>query len=89
MTSTNLTVRFIEAAKPPKEGRNEYWDKNVRGLGFRVTDKGHKSWCLMYRIDGRQRRLTLGSYPIISLSGARERAMRALGRVADGPRPSQ
>ena len=55
MTSANLTVRFIETAKPPKTGRKEYWDKNVRGLGFRVTDKGHKSWCLMYRIDGRQR----------------------------------
>ncbi len=88
MPTLNLTMRSIDAAKPPKTGRAELWDRNVRGLGFRVTSNGHKSWCLMYRVDGRLRRHTLGAYPAVSLAKARSKALKALAQVADGLDPA-
>jgi hypothetical protein len=39
-----------------------------------VTDNGVKSWCLFYRLHGRQRRLTLGKHPVIK--SQRRRAAR-------------
>jgi integrase len=60
------------------------------GFGLRVTDRGAKSWVVMFRLGGRKmpkRRLTLGSYPKLSLAEARERAREALSQVARGCDP--
>ena len=39
---------------------------------------------VMYRVNGRQRRLTLGKYPAISLADARDLARTALTKAAKG-----
>ena len=44
------------------------------GLHLRVSATGHKSWRLKYRFDGKEKQLTFGPYPLISLAEAR--AMR-------------
>jgi integrase len=86
-----LTDLSVERIKPPCEGRVEIWDAMLPGFGLRVTDKGKKSWVVMYRLGGRgarKQRLTLGSYPRLSLAKARERARDALVQVAKGTDPS-
>ncbi|WLD58915.1 integrase arm-type DNA-binding domain-containing protein [Salinispirillum sp. LH 10-3-1] len=49
--------------------------------------KGARSWILRISIDGRQRQLGLGSYPVVTLARAREKAREIRAMVADGIDP--
>lgn len=89
MPTKRLTDLFAERVKPPARGRIEYFDAAFGGLALRVTDKGHKSWSLHYRVGGRLRRLTIGSYPAIKPAEARREASRALDRVRQGSDPAE
>jgi integrase len=88
MPSIKLTARTVENARPPAHGRIEYWDAALPGFGLRITDKGAKSWTVLYRAHGRLRRATLGAYPIVSLSEARDRAREVLREVEKGNDPA-
>ena len=88
MPSLRLTPRGIKAIKPPKAGRVEYWDTVITGLGLRVSETGRKSWVVLYRNQGRLRRMTLGTYPAKSLSAAREEAGDILGQASKGKDPA-
>ncbi len=87
---TFRTVRSLEAAKPPKSGRVESWDEDVRGLGLRVSASGRKTWVLMYRVRGdkRLRRATLGTYPTLTLADARDQARADLRAATKGRDPA-
>jgi len=63
LPTKGLTELFVERVKSPAHGRAEYFDAAFRGLALRVTETGHKSWSLHYRIGGKQRRFTIGTYP--------------------------
>jgi Arm DNA-binding domain/Phage integrase central domain len=82
-----LTDMVITRTEPPVRGRIELVDTIVPGLVLRVTSDGFRSFAVRYRIDGRQRRLTLGRYPIVSLANARKRGRETLGKVAAGIDP--
>lgn len=56
----------------PGEKERKLFDE--RGLYLRITPAGSKSWCMKYRFGSKEKKLTLGSYPEISL--ARARALR-------------
>ena len=60
------------------------WDAAVKGLGLRITPNGAKSYILNYRINGRQRRITLARASEISLKVARQRAGEQLVRIRAG-----
>ena len=83
MPTKNLTVRMIRDEKPGAQPRL-LWDKQVRGLGLRITPKGVKSYFLNYRVDGRERRMTIGRCAELSLEEARERAGRELVAIRAG-----
>jgi integrase len=68
-------------------GRLEVEDKRTRHLFLRVTDKGHKSWSVLKRMDGELHRVTLGDWPTIKVERARKDALRALGEMASGRNP--
>lgn len=59
------------------DGRVDYWDALVPGLVLRVSAE-RKAWCAVYRIDGKKDRLTFGTYPLMSIHDARERAAEIL-----------
>jgi integrase len=82
-----LTDRFCAGAKP-REGelQTDYFDAQVSGLAFRVSD-GWKSWTLHYTLGAKRRRLTFGTYPAISLASARTRADEAKAAIAAGHDP--
>ena len=75
-----LDAKFVENIKPPERGVNEHWDAATPGFGLRVhapsakAQKGTKSWTLMVRIRGKQKRIGLGRYPAVSLKDARQKA---------------
>lgn len=54
------------------------------GLTFTLSAKGTASWVFRYRLGGKQRELTIGNYPTISLKRARELATEARARVQQG-----
>jgi hypothetical protein len=64
---------------PPAYGkRYEVRNELLTGLLLRVSATGAKVWYLATRIDGRSRRIRLGSWPILSLKDAREKAQMIL-----------
>lgn len=65
-----FTDRTVVALKPKAE-RYERWEDGKTGLGVRVSPKARKTWVFMYRFGGRARRMTLGTYPAVSLADAR------------------
>ena len=81
---TDIAVRNID---PPVQGQVEVWDSRTPGFGVRVSHAGTKAFILVYRFNGRPRRLTLGRYPTITLSEARKLANEALHAVAFGTDP--
>lgn len=88
MPTLKLTALTVANAKPAAHGRTEYWDATLPGFGLRVTEKGAKSWTVMYRVNGKQRRATLGAYPALSLSDARDRARELLRAAEKGGDPA-
>src|SRR5262245_58739450 len=75
-----LTDRFCASAKATAV-QTDYFDAQVTGLALRVTNKGTRSWTLLYGTP--RRRVTLGRYPSLSLAAARARAIE----VKDGRSP--
>jgi integrase len=89
MPTATLTARNIAKLAPPASGRIEYFDKGLPGFGLRVTDKGARSWIVLYRHKGSQRRYTIGALsPSLGLAEARDQAKAILRRVANGEDPA-
>ena len=81
-----LTDVAIRGAKPkPKP----YKLTDSAGLFLLVQPTGGKLWRLKYRIDGREKKLGLGTYPDVSLSEARTRRDNARTQLAHGKDPSR
>lgn len=54
------------------------------GLTFTLSARGTASWVFRYRLGGKQRELTIGNYPTITLKRARELATDARAKVQQG-----
>jgi integrase len=54
------------------------------GLTFTLSAAGAASWVLRYRYAGKPRELTLGRYPDLSLSAARDRARKERAKIQEG-----
>ena len=87
MASEKLTDLVVKHLRKPEAGRLEVWDQILPGFGIRITSNDARSWVVMYRIGGQKRRLTLGTYPAMSLQKARQAARAALESVSDGKDP--
>jgi hypothetical protein len=80
-----LTDRFLQTVKPPSAGRLVVADTEVRGLTFRMTPLGFRSFMVRYRPRGKaQRTYTVGSYPTITLVEARLRARNIVAAAKQG-----
>lgn len=79
MRLEDTTVRSLPA---PHKGQKLYRDDRLRGFGCRVSQGGTKTFVLVH---GRDRRLiTIGRYPVLSLSKARAAAKRLLAEFTLG-----
>ena len=67
MALSDTTIRSAKPSEKPKKLFDE------RGLFLLVQPSGGKLWRLKYRYLGKEKKLSLGRYPDISLKVARER----------------
>ncbi|MFC1491043.1 tyrosine-type recombinase/integrase [Nitrospinota bacterium] len=82
-----LTKRSIDALRPPKNGTALHWDTELPGFGIRITASGVKAYVLNYRVNGRERRITIGRHGVITPTQARNEAMRLKARTRAGTDP--
>ena len=84
-----ITKRVVDAlgSKPNKDVFA--WDSEMRGFGVRVKPAGAKTYLIQYRnVEGRTRRLVLGSCGVLTPEQARGLARQKLASVAEGADPS-
>ena len=70
----------------PREKAYQVADGN--GLVFEVRPVGHRAWLYRYRLYGKQEKLSLGSYPALSLAEARKAHLDARKLVMAGKSPA-
>lgn len=81
---SDLTVKRV---KPPAKGQVDIFDAGYPGFALRVSYGGGKSWVYFYRIAGRLRRRSLGTYPAVTLAEARQLWRDAKHQVSLGRDP--
>ena len=82
-----LTEKTIKELVPPAKGNRITYDDEVPGFGIRVTRSGARAFVLNYVVEGRERRLTIGAWPVWSATGARRRAKELRIRIDQGEDP--
>jgi integrase len=83
MALTDVAIRNAKALERP------YKMGDTLGLFLLVQPTGGRLWRLKYRVDGKEKKLGLGTYPEVSLSEARKRRDEARELVAAGKDPSR
>jgi integrase len=81
-----LTNKFVAKLT----GEDMWWDDDPKATGFGVRSYpgGGKSFFVDYRLDGRQRRFTLGPFPRWSAEAAREEAKKLRKAIDRGIDPA-
>ena len=82
MALTDTSIRNAKPGPKPKKVFDE------RGLFLLVQPSGGKLWRLKYRYLGKEKKLSLGIYPDVSLKVARERRDEARTILANGTDPA-
>ncbi len=85
-TTEKLTERAVKALKP--RGK-PYKIADGAGLYLYVTPAGGKLWRLKYRFGGKEKRLSLGPWPEITVEAARAKALEARAALRAGQDPAR
>lgn len=80
-----LTDLVIRRSKPQEK---PYTLNDGNGLSLLVETNGSRGWRFRYRFDGKPKMLSLGTYPTVSLTEARQKRDEAKKLVAAGINPS-
>lgn len=83
---TALTDTAIRGAKPKAK---PYKLGDTLGLFLLVQPSGGKLWRFKFRVDGKEKKLALGTYPEVSLAAARERRDTARKALTNGIDPAR
>ena len=85
MKPTNLLTELsIKQAKPKEK---QYKLTDGEGMYLRVYPNGSKYWQLQYWLDGKQKILSIGVWPDISLKDARDKRYEAKKKIKEGTNP--
>lgn len=85
-TCTRLTKRAVENAAP----KSFVWDSEVPGFGVRVLPSGTRSFVFQFRTRaGEQGKITVGSFPTLTVEEARKLARDLRSEVEKGGHPSR
>jgi len=89
-----ITDLWLRKQAPPATGATTFWDSEITGFGARIFaptkrhPTGARSFFINYRIDGREKRLTIGSYGDWSVEAARAEAKELRRRIDRGHDPA-
>lgn len=81
-----LSIKQIEAARPTDRERKIFDEK---GLYLSIAPNGSRHWRMKYRYLGKEKKLSFGSYPEVTLKSARAKRDDARVAIADGRDPSR
>lgn len=81
-----LNALTVQSAKPKDKS---YKLSDGKGLYLEISPSGGKWWRYKYRFDGKEKRISLGTYPDISLAKARDNHIAARKLLAEGIDPSE
>jgi len=85
---TKITKRVLEGTVLPSTGAIFLRDTELRGFGARISAKGSITFFAEGRLRrSRNKRVSLGRYPVVTVDKARERARRALFKLSSGIDP--
>ncbi len=90
-----ISDKWLKEQVPPGSGATTFWDSVITGFGVRVfapTKRhaaGARSFFVNYRVSGREKRFTIGSYPDWSAEAARAEAKELRRRIDRGEDPAQ
>lgn len=82
-----ITLPIVKNLVPPPAGNRITWDAEVTGFGVRITAGGAVAFVLRYVFQGRERIITIGRFPDLSPTAAREHAIRMRGEIIAGRDP--
>jgi integrase len=84
-----LTKAKIEKTKTPTTGQIVLWCEKLPGFGCRVFPSGQRSFVVCYRLRGARQKhwVTLGTYGLVTLEQARDKAEEILAKVKLGEDP--
>ena len=77
-----------KACRQAKGTDKPYKLSDAKGLYLYVTPAGYRSWRWKYRIAGKEKRLTFGAYPDVTLAEARDLRENAARELRAGNDPS-
>ncbi|MBL1320106.1 MAG: tyrosine-type recombinase/integrase [Methylophaga sp.] len=91
MPLSDIKVKSLKAGIKPDGTTTSkpYRVTDEKGLYLEVTPKGGKRWRFKYRFGGKEKLLSVGTYPDVSLKAARVRRDDLRVQVADGVDPSE
>lgn len=99
-----FTEEGVARLSAPRGSRREIGDAVQRGLVLRIGETGVKSWSVIYKVPGErgvsptgrplkgtQKRITIGQYPAVGVTAAREEAGKIIRQALEGkdPRPER
>lgn len=87
--AVNLTPTRVENFRFDAGGPRlqRLWDSQVPGLGMETVESGRKTWLYRFRVNGKQRIVTLGQLYELDLDEARDRALELRGEIREGSDP--
>ena len=85
----NFTKAKLDSLPLPQKDRETYFDKTVKELQLRITNKGAKSFVVIRRVNNKIVRVTLGRYPAMTIDQARTEARKQLGLMVTGIDPNK
>ncbi len=77
------------AIRTTKSRDKQFKLSDERGLYLLITPNGGKLWRLKYRINGKEKVLSFGAYPDVSLADAREKRDQARKIIVSGADPGE
>ncbi|MGD9638739.1 MAG: tyrosine-type recombinase/integrase [Alphaproteobacteria bacterium] len=83
----NFTKASIQSLKAPSKGTEVYKDTKEKGLQLYITSTGVISFFVRKRIDGKDERVILGSFPDMTVENARKKATIAKAKISEGTHP--
>ena len=86
MSAQKFSSKTLDGLKFAKSGQIDLWDSVLPGFAVRVG-KSTKTFFVGTRVNGKYRRITVGSYPAMGLADARKRAGEIINDAQRGVGP--
>ena len=81
-----LTKSVVEHSMLPLKGQTFLWDSEIKGFGVRLTPSG-RTYIVQGRVNGVDRRVSLGKHGILTVQEARNKARAQLSSMLEGIDP--